>query len=102
MSKGRSGRPWLRLRAELLAYATTCHRCGTWISDALPPGHPHKATAGHVIELDARPDLAEDPANLRPECWRCNTAAGARYGNRKRGRRRRVERGVWDADWLGG
>ena len=99
MSKGRSGRPWQRLRADLLAHATHCATCGTWISDTLPPGHPHKATAGHIVELDQRPDLAEDPGNLRPECWRCNTSTGAAYGNRKRGRVRR--RGVWDGDWLG-
>ena len=90
---GRSGAVWARLRAEVLAGADTCTACGTWISDDLPPAHPHKATADHIVGLDVRPDLAHDRSNLRPVCWSCNSRRGARYANAKRLRREQAERG---------
>ena len=81
---GRSGATWKRVRAAVLAGADTCTRCGTWISDALPPGHRHKATADHIVPLDVRPDLAHDPANLRAVCWSCNSSRGGAYLKAKR------------------
>lgn len=56
-----------------------CWRCGEWIM----PGMAW--TIGHIIEVDRAPELMWAPENLRHEHARCNFAAGARYGNRKRG-----------------
>jgi hypothetical protein len=74
----RTGRPWRRVRAAVLAASDVCHLCG----------HPMSGDADHVISPLLRPDLALDPANLRPAhgalspCpWcgrRCNQLKGDR------------------------
>jgi 5-methylcytosine-specific restriction endonuclease McrA len=75
-SKGRTGRPWRRARAAVLAASNTCWRCGHRIDLTLPAGHPYAATVDHVIRLvDGGAPL--DPANLRPAHNRCNARAGA-------------------------
>lgn len=59
-----------------------CWRCGRIITPDMV------WTIGHIIEADAAPELMWDPQNTAPEHARCNFAAGARYTNRKRSRRR--------------
>ena len=59
-----------------------CWRCGYWINTI------DDLTIGHLIEVDVAPHLMWDDDNIRPEHRRCNFAAGAAYGNRKRGRGR--------------
>ena len=75
-----SARPWRRVRAQVLAASTVCHRCG----------HPGSGAVDHVISRKLRPDLALEPTNLRPVhgslsrcpwCKRaCNEAKGDRLG----------------------
>lgn len=74
-NKGRSGRPWRRIRAQILAASTTCWICG----------HGGADTVDHVIALSKGGDPL-DPANLRPAhgvrgcatCGRkCNSSKGA-------------------------
>jgi 5-methylcytosine-specific restriction endonuclease McrA len=73
---GPTGRPWPRVRAALLAASDVCYLCG----------HPGSGAVDHVISRKLRPDLALDPANLRPVhgslwCQRaCNEAKGDRPG----------------------
>jgi hypothetical protein len=77
---GPTGRPWRRVRARVLAASDVCYLCG----------HPGAGAVDHVISRKLRPDLALDPANLRPVhgslsrcpwCKRaCNEAKGDRAG----------------------
>ncbi|WP_433445665.1 HNH endonuclease [Nonomuraea sp. CA-141351] len=75
-SKGRSGRPWRRVRAQVLAASRICWLCG----------HDGADTVDHVIPLSLGGDPL-DLANLRaahgvrgcPTCGRkCNSARGNR------------------------
>lgn len=74
--KGRSGRPWQRVRLQVLAASTVCWICG----------HPGSTTVDHVKALALGGSLL-DPANLRPAhgvegcstCGRkCNSSRGTR------------------------
>jgi 5-methylcytosine-specific restriction endonuclease McrA len=77
---GPTGRPWRRVRAAVLAASDVCYLCG----------HPGSGAVDHVISRKERPDLALDPANLRPVhgslsrcpwCKRaCNEVKGDRAG----------------------
>lgn len=67
---GRKGRPWQRIRAQVLGASTICHLCGRDGAD----------TVDHVIPRSLRPDLAHDLANLRPAHRSCNSSKGARLG----------------------
>jgi 5-methylcytosine-specific restriction endonuclease McrA len=60
---------------------TICRRCGGLVTDEMA------WTIGHIIEVDLAPHLMWDEDNHCIEHARCNFAAGAAYGNRKRGRR---------------
>jgi hypothetical protein len=53
---GPSGRPWRRARARVLAASDVCYLCA----------HPGAGAVDYVISRKLRPDLALDPANLRP------------------------------------
>jgi 5-methylcytosine-specific restriction endonuclease McrA len=69
-SKGRTGRPWRRIREQVLAASTICHLCG----------HAGADTVDHVIPVSKLPHnhpLVRDPANLRPAHRSCNSAKGA-------------------------
>ena len=70
-----------------------CWRCGRM----LLAEEPWTWVAGHIIERDLAPDLANDPENWAPECRPCSDRSGAAYGNRKRGRGRpqRVTSRAW-------
>lgn len=48
--------------------------------------HPAAPHLGHIIEVDRGID-PYDETNLQLEHQRCNTSAGARYGNNKRRKR---------------
>lgn len=78
---GRKGRPWQRLRAQILAASDVCHICG----------HGGSRDVDHVIPRSLLIQLGADPAdptNLRPAhgansrcptCGRCcNASKGAR------------------------
>ena len=73
------GRGYRTARSQLLADATVCWWCKRWISNALPIGHPHKATADHLIPIaEGGPDTIE---NLVPACWECNCKRGKKGTN---------------------
>lgn len=73
---GRRGRPWQRLRRQVLAEETVCHLCGRPVDVTLDGRHPLGPTVDHVIPLTERPDLAHERTNLRLAHRRCNEAKG--------------------------
>jgi 5-methylcytosine-specific restriction endonuclease McrA len=62
---GRTGRPWRRIRAQVLAVSTVCWLCGK----------PGATTVDHVIPLN-RGGAPLDPRNLRPAHRWCNSRKG--------------------------
>lgn len=82
-SAGRKGRPWRRIRAQVIAdHAGICYLCG----------HPGAGDADHVIPLAqwrAQGGHPEDPANLRPahgalsRCKVCARACNQMKGDRQ-------------------
>lgn len=78
------GRKVTALRKQLeQTLPVPCARCGR-------PVLPGMAwDIGHTINVDIAPELMWVHELHRIEHSRCNRAAGARYGNRKRGRRSR-------------
>lgn len=65
MAQGRHGRPWRRIRAQVLATSTQCWICG----------HPGADTVDHIIPLSLGGDPL-DIANLRPAHHSCNSRRG--------------------------
>ena len=55
-------------------------------------------TLGHIIDVDAAPDLAYVPSNYGPQCEPCNAAGGAHITNAKRRGIRRTEL-ITSPDW---
>lgn len=75
---GRKGRPWRRLREQVLTEEPVCYLC-------------HRAPStevDHVVPLSVRPDLAHHRPNLRGACARCNGSKGARFLRRREEARR--------------
>lgn len=67
--QGRSGRPWQRVRAQVLAESGgICWLCG----------QPGATTVDHVAPLSRSEHGALDPANLRAAHSTCNSARGNR------------------------
>ena len=76
---GRNGRPWRRVRAQILATSTICWLCG----------HDGSDSADHLIPravciAAGRRDLLEDGSNLAPAHHRPCPTCGLRC-NRMRG-----------------
>ena len=86
--RGRSGRPWERIKARIQANTTNCWRCGVELDGITYKWpHPLSVTVGHIIALEdckAAGIDPEDESNLAGECVRCNMGDGARRTNRKR------------------
>ncbi len=78
---GRKGRPWRRLRQQVLLRDPYCTIRGPRCTGA-------STTVDHVIPLTLRPDLAHDLSNLRGACRACNCAGGAQLTNSRRTRYR--------------
>lgn len=67
-SRGRHGRPWRRLRIQILDRdRRICHLCG----------HPGADTVDHLVPLAAG-GHPTDPANLAAAHLTCNSRKGAR------------------------
>jgi 5-methylcytosine-specific restriction endonuclease McrA len=77
---GRKGRPWERLRRQVigltLTRGATCPRCGkpldpegTW-----PPRHPLSLSVDHIVPLEQDRSRAHDPTNLRVLHYGCNSS----------------------------
>jgi 5-methylcytosine-specific restriction endonuclease McrA len=76
-SRGRSGRPYERLKARVFAEETHCWLCGRWVDQSLPPRTRWSRSLDHVISLDAGGDpLARTNARLAHLC--CNSSKGGR------------------------
>lgn len=70
MGNPRSGRPYRRVRAQVLAEDDTCWICG----------EPGATTVDHLVPLSKGGSLL-DKSNLAPCCATCNSARG--NGNRR-------------------
>lgn len=75
--RGRRGDRWRLLKQHVRSTRGPCCRCGQAIDYTLVWPDPWCFTVDHYPHpLSLRPDLAEDPSNLRPAHLRCNQAAG--------------------------
>ena len=70
-SKGRTGRPYRRLRDRLKASGAPCYWCAAPIDLALPWWHPASHTVEHIVPLAAG-GAPLDPANLASAHRLCN------------------------------
>jgi 5-methylcytosine-specific restriction endonuclease McrA len=70
-SHGRSGRPWRRLREQVLREEPWCTLCGRRPSTQVD----------HILPLSQYPELAHERTNLRGSCARCNARRGAAMTN---------------------
>lgn len=76
-SRGRTGRPWRRLRLAILANSNTCTLCHQPIDHTIPYPHPMSPTVHHLTPLaHGGPEL--DPANCAAAHKICNERQGAR------------------------
>jgi 5-methylcytosine-specific restriction endonuclease McrA len=73
---GRSGRPWRRLREQVLREEPYCAIRG-------PRCRLYSTTVDHIVPLSVAPELAHVRSNLRGACGACNYAGGARITNRR-------------------
>ncbi|MFI6249035.1 HNH endonuclease [Streptomyces sp. NPDC051016] len=72
-AQARSGRPWLRLQAQVYAEETDCWICHRYVDQALPAQtHPMGRTVDHVHPLWQGGEPL-DRANVRLAHRRCNT-----------------------------
>lgn len=82
---GRNAAAWIRLttwaRANL---SPLCRFCGESIDLTLPARHPKSWSLDHIRPLSEGGD-PHDPANVAPAHFGCNSSAGAKLGNAKRG-----------------
>lgn len=76
-SDGRSSRAWKTLSAQLRReLPPICSICGDSIDLGLDPRHRMSWTLDHVLPMHTHPELAMDPANLRPAHRSCNSSKG--------------------------
>lgn len=82
-SKGRRGRPWRRLRLEVLRANPVCTWCGRRINLSIPYRDPvtgrvnmDSGTVDHDRSLIDHPHLALERSNLRPFHLLCNLQKG--------------------------
>lgn len=65
---GRKGRPWRRIREQILQASDLCWLCGLPGADSVDHVVPLS-----VLKATGRMDLANSPANLRPAHVSCNS-----------------------------
>ena len=82
---GRRGRPWRRLRAQVLREEPVCRYCGIRAS----------TVADHVLPLSQYPHLAMTRSNVTGACAWCNGSKSDRAAPR----RPRPPRGVTPLTW---
>lgn len=86
------GPDWERVKAWWRQQAQPCSLCGTQIIYRPDYRGPRSLHVGHIVSRDEARTLGwtraqtNDIHNTRPECRRCSTTGGARYGNAKRSR----------------
>ncbi len=76
VSHGRSGRPWRRLREQVLREEPYCTVRG-------PKCRGVSTTVDHIVPLSLDPSLAHVRSNLRGACSACNYRGGALITNRR-------------------
>lgn len=76
-SKGRTGRPWLRIRATVIANSDVCCICGQPVDKTLKKPDPMSPSVDHIDPL-SRGGAEHDPANLRLAHYGCNSRKGNR------------------------
>ncbi|MCA1704042.1 MAG: HNH endonuclease [Actinobacteria bacterium] len=76
-SKGRTGRPWRRIRRQVLARREPCWICGRDIDLTLPQKHRWSATVDHMLPLSKGGD-PRHPDNLAAAHMACNSKRGNR------------------------
>lgn len=81
-TRGRSGRPWKRLRDQVISEETRCFRCGLPVDKALPPMTSLSVSVDHIVPLSKGGDPL-DRANVALAHYGCNARAGSReyYGH---------------------
>lgn len=72
----RTGRPWARLRQQVLDEETHCFRCGEEVDKTLPPPSRWSASVDHVVDV-ADGGAPLDRENVRLSHHGCNAAAGS-------------------------
>lgn len=78
-SRGRTGRPWRRVREQVLDHCNICWLCGEWIDRSIPAPDPMSASVDHVVPLSEGEHVDPlDPAYLRPAHFGCNSSRGNR------------------------
>lgn len=89
--RGRRGRPWRRLCAEVYSTETHCWLCGEWVDQALRFPSKRRRSVDHVIPLSlGGPPLARH--NVRLAHLDCNCRRGD-------GTKRRPELGQVSEAW---
>ena len=73
--RGRRGRPWRRLQAQVYATESHCHLCGEWVNPALPSRHRLARSVDHLIPLSQGGE-ALDRYNARLAHIGCNARKG--------------------------
>lgn len=73
-TRRKRGRPWERLRAQVLMEETHCRFCGKPVDKRLHHNHPQSAVVDHVLPLaHGGPEL--DRSNVRLAHRWCNGSA---------------------------
>lgn len=76
--RGRTSANWRRLAAQVRAQRLDCCICGQAIDYTLHYNDPGAFTVAHRISVAQRPDLAEEPSNIKGAAHRgCNSSEGA-------------------------
>lgn len=78
--RGRSGRPWERVKSQVYREETHCWLCHAWVDQRLPATDPAGRTADHLVQL-CHQGPALDRANLRLAHRSCNTTRSNRLRN---------------------
>lgn len=81
--RGRSGRPWERVKAQVYRDETHCWLCGHKVDQSLHAQHPMARSVDHLHTLHHQgPPLAR--TNTRLAHRRCNTIRGNKLRHIKR------------------
>jgi hypothetical protein len=76
----RSGRPWRRLRDQVLAEESHCFRCALPVDKAAAPRTSRSASVDHLVDV-SRGGAPLDRANVALSHLGCNALAGTRAGH---------------------
>jgi len=68
----RSSGEWKRLRARLVAAASTCAICGLWLDKDAAPRSRWYPSVDHIYPVRTHPHLALEPGNCRVTHLGCN------------------------------